>query len=78
LNSNQYNAYRSVFDTHNRGEGGLFFIYGSGGTGKTYLWNTIISKFRSDKNIVLAIASSGIASLLIPGGKIAYSVFKNP
>jgi len=43
LNSNQYHTYRSVLDTHNRDEGGLFFIYGSGGTGKTYLWNTLIS-----------------------------------
>jgi len=45
LNSYQYHAYRSIFDTHNIGEGGLFFIYGSVGTGKTYLWNTSISKF---------------------------------
>jgi len=34
-----------VIDAHHRGDGGLFFLYGSGGTGKTYLWNTIISKF---------------------------------
>jgi len=27
LNSDQYRGYRSVFDTHNRGEGRLFFIY---------------------------------------------------
>jgi len=33
----QYHVYRSVLDTHNRDEGGLFFIYGSGCTGKTYL-----------------------------------------
>ena len=45
LNSDQYHAYRSVLDAHNRGGGGLFFVYGSGGTGKTYLWNILISKF---------------------------------
>jgi len=56
----------------------LFFIYSSGGTGKTYLWNTLISKFRSEKHMVLAVASSGIASLLLPGGKTAHSVFKIP
>ena len=59
LNSYQYHAYRSVLDTHNRCEGGLFFIYGSGGVGKTYLWNTLISKFRYEKHIVLAVTSSG-------------------
>jgi len=77
LNSDQYHVYRSVLDTHNKGEGGLFFIYGSGGTGP-YLWNTVISKFRSKKHIVLAVASSSIASLLLPGGKTAHSVFKIP
>jgi len=34
LNSDKYHAYRSVLDTHNKGEGGLFFIYGTGDTGK--------------------------------------------
>jgi len=65
-----------VIDAHHRGEGGLFFLYGSGRTGKMYLWNTIISKFRSNKHIVLAVASSGIASSLLSGGKTAHSVFK--
>jgi len=78
LNSNQYRVFRSVIDAYHRGDGGLFLLYGSGGTGKTYLWNTIISKFRSDKRIVLAVASSRIASLLLPGGKTAHSVFKIP
>jgi len=78
LNSDQYYAYRSIFDTYNKGEGALLFTYGSGGTGKTYLWNAIISKFRSEKHIVLAVASSGIASLLLPGGKIAHLAFKIP
>jgi len=44
--------------------------------GKTYIWNTIISKFRSEKHIVFTVALSRIASLLLLGGKIAHSVFK--
>ena len=67
-----------MIDAHHRGNGGLFFLYGSGGTGKTYLWNTIISKFQSDKCIVLDAASLGIATLLLPSGKTAHSVFKIP
>jgi len=78
LNSDQYHAYRSALDTHNRGEGGLFFVYGSGGTGNIYLWSTLISKFQSEKHIVLAVASSGIVVLLLLEGKTALSLFKIP
>ncbi|PKA66941.1 ATP-dependent DNA helicase PIF1 [Apostasia shenzhenica] len=48
----------------------LYFVYGSGGTGKTYIWKILITKLRSEKKIVLAVASSGIASLLLPGGRL--------
>ncbi|PIA43487.1 hypothetical protein AQUCO_01900110v1 [Aquilegia coerulea] len=58
--------------------GGLFFVYGSGGTGKTYLWSTLTSKLRSEGKIVLVVASSGIASLLLPNGRTAHSRFKVP
>ena len=57
---------------------GLFFVHGHGGTGKTFLWSTIIAKIRSEGRIVLAVASSGIASLLLPGGRTAHSRFKIP
>ena len=52
---------------------GLFFVHGHGGTGKTFLWIIIIAKIRSENRIVLAVASSGIASLLLPGGRTAHS-----
>jgi hypothetical protein len=44
--------------------------------GKTFLWNAIIAKLRSEKKIVLAVASSGVASLLLPRGHTAHSRFK--
>ncbi|GJU04975.1 DNA helicase [Tanacetum coccineum] len=56
----------------------LIFVYGHGGTGKTFLWKTIISSLRSEGKIVLAVASSGIASLLLPSGRTAHSRFKLP
>ncbi|XP_074351964.1 uncharacterized protein LOC141691119 [Apium graveolens] len=58
--------------------GGLFFVYGSGGCGKTYLWKTLITKLRSKSKIVLSVASSGIAATLMPGGRTAHSRFKIP
>ena len=67
-----------MVDAYYRGEGALFFLHGSGCRGKTYLWNTIISKFLFDNHIVLAVVSSGIASLLLPGEKTTHSIFKMP
>ncbi|KAL2901228.1 ATP-dependent DNA helicase PIF4 [Bienertia sinuspersici] len=78
LNTNQYKVYTAICDAHHNDISGLFFVYGSGGMGKTYLWNTLISKFRSAKKIVLSVASSGIAALLLPGGKTAHFTFKIP
>ncbi|GJU47770.1 helicase [Tanacetum coccineum] len=48
------------------------------GTGKTFVYKTIISRIRSEGIIVLAVASSGIALLLLPGGRTAPSRFVIP
>nr|GEV68805.1 helicase [Tanacetum cinerariifolium] len=48
------------------------------GTGKTFVYKTIISRIRSEGMIVLAVASSGIASLLLPDGRTAHSRFVIP
>ncbi|CAG7906224.1 unnamed protein product, partial [Brassica rapa] len=45
------------------------------GTRKTFLYQTIISKLRSRKQIVLPVASSVIAALLLPNGRTAHSRF---
>ncbi|GJV25872.1 ATP-dependent DNA helicase PIF1-like protein [Tanacetum coccineum] len=49
-----------------------------GGTGKTFLYKTIITRLRSERKIVLSVASSGIASLLLPAGRTAHSRFVIP
>lgn len=59
-------------------KGGVFFLNGFGGSGKTFMWNTFSASLRSEGHIVLNVASSGIASLLLPGGKTAHSKFKIP
>ena len=53
-------------------------MYGYGGTGKTFVWKTLIYSLRSERKIVLAVASSGIAALLLPAGRTAHSRFKLP
>nr|GEX35404.1 DNA helicase [Tanacetum cinerariifolium] len=56
----------------------LIFVYGHGGIGKTFLWKTIIYALRGEGKIVLAVASSRIASLLLPSGRTAHLRFKIP
>ncbi|GJZ46053.1 DNA helicase [Tanacetum coccineum] len=51
----------------------LIFVYGHG-----FLWKAITYALRSDERIVLVVASSGIASLLLLSGRTAHSRFKIP
>jgi DNA transposition AAA+ family ATPase len=57
-------------------EGKLFFVYGSGGISKTFVWTTLLSRLRGQGKIMLVVASSGIASLVLLGGRTAHSRFK--
>ena len=59
-------------------KGGVFFVYGYGGTGKTFLWKTLAAAIRCKGQIVLNVASSGIASLLLSRGRTAHSRFHIP
>ncbi len=54
----------------------MFFVYGNGGTSKTFVWTMLMSHLQGQGKIVLAVASSGITSLLLLGGKTAHSRFK--
>ncbi|KAK9065016.1 hypothetical protein SSX86_016399 [Deinandra increscens subsp. villosa] len=78
MHPRQLAVYELVMQSHNSKKQILLFIYGHGGTGKTFLWTTIISAIRSLGQIVLAVAGSGIASLLLPSGRTAHSRFQIP
>ncbi|OMO90279.1 DNA helicase PIF1, ATP-dependent [Corchorus olitorius] len=78
LNTDQRQVYEVIIQSVLREEGRLFFVNGYRGTGKTFLWKTLISGLRCNGKIVLAVASSGIASLVLPGGRTAHSRFKIP
>ncbi|XP_074337030.1 uncharacterized protein LOC141674206 [Apium graveolens] len=74
----QRKIYDAVIQSIDSNVGGIFFVYGSGGCGKTFLWRTLICKLRSQGKIVLPVASSGIATTLMPGGRTTHSRFKIP
>jgi len=59
-------------------DGGLYFLNPLEGTGKTFLISLILSTIRSRNNIVLTIASFGIAATLLYGLRTAHSTLKLP
>jgi len=71
LNDGQCNAYGFILNVVTNKEGKLFFVYGNGGIDKTFVWTTLLSRLQRQGKIVLVIASSGITSLLLLGGRTA-------
>ncbi|KAL3820594.1 hypothetical protein ACJIZ3_006499 [Penstemon smallii] len=78
LNTHQKIAYQKVISRITSGRGGVFFVDGPGGTGKTFLYRSLLAFVRSRNNIALAVATSGVAASLLPGGRTAHSRFKLP
>ncbi|XP_048634098.1 uncharacterized protein LOC106404100 [Brassica napus] len=78
LTDEQKSVYDEIIGAVLGKKGGVFFVYGFGGTGKTFLWNILSAAIRSRGDVVLNVASSGIASLLLPGGRTAHSRFGIP
>ncbi|KAJ8897707.1 hypothetical protein PR048_003057 [Dryococelus australis] len=56
-------------------DGGFYFLDTPGGAGETFVLNLLLAQLRKDRNIVLVI-SSGIAAMLLSGGRSVLSVFK--
>ncbi|XP_058742537.1 uncharacterized protein LOC131615038 [Vicia villosa] len=78
LTDEQHSIFEKIMEAVRKQGGGVFYLHGYGGTGKTFMWRTLSSALRSKKKIVLTVASSGIASLLLPGERTAHSKFKIP
>ncbi|KZP03373.1 hypothetical protein FIBSPDRAFT_814930, partial [Athelia psychrophila] len=78
LNAEQREAFQQAIQSVEEDLGHTFFLDGPGGTGKTYVYTTLCHYLRSQGKIVICVASSGIAALLLPGGRTAHSMFKIP
>ncbi|XP_010462780.1 PREDICTED: uncharacterized protein LOC104743390 [Camelina sativa] len=74
----QKQVYSEIMEAVDNDMGGVFFVYGFGRTGKTFLYKTLSSALRARGSIVLNVASSGIASLLLAGGRTTHSRFGIP
>jgi len=73
-----FDTIKDASDNTEFNERKIYFVDGPGGTGKTFLYKQVLNYIRSKKKIALAVASSGIAALLLPGGRTAHSRLKIP
>ena len=78
FNMGQCIAFATNMAALHKGIGGVFFIDGPAGTGKTYLYNCILAEVRSRGESAIAVASSGVAAIVLSGGTTAHSRFRIP
>jgi hypothetical protein len=78
LTKEQKLVYELIMKHVSDNDGGIFFLDAPGGTGKTFILKLILAAIRSNNDIALALASSGIAATLLPGGRTAHSALKLP
>jgi ATP-dependent DNA helicase PIF1 len=55
-----------------------YFLDGPSGLGKTFVYKVLLAFVQQDGHVAIGVASSGIATLLLEGGRTAHSVFKIP
>lgn len=65
LKADQAYAYAQVVTSAEQNASKAFFLNGPSGSGKTFLYTVICNKFQSEGYIVICVASSGIAALLM-------------
>jgi hypothetical protein len=79
LNEQQKIAFDKIMLAINiKDRNNCFFLDGPGGSGKTFLYNTLMSVLRGKEKVVIPVASTGIAATLLAGGRIYHSQFKLP
>ena len=80
LNEQQFNAFnkiiRVIYNINSTTR--CFYHDGPGGSGKTFLYETLLAFIRGRGDIALAFATTGIASTLLKGGRTVHSGFKLP
>ncbi|KAG5532702.1 hypothetical protein RHGRI_027111 [Rhododendron griersonianum] len=78
LNKEQLIAFNDILEAVTFEKPMSFFIDGPGGTGKTFLYPSLLAVVRSQNLIALATATSGVAASILPNGRTAHSRFKIP
>lgn len=66
----------TVIDALDNNQPLAVFADAPGGGGKTYCFNTLLSYVRKQGDVALAVASTGIAAILLEGGRTLHSSFR--
>jgi ATP-dependent DNA helicase PIF1 len=67
LNTEKFATYNTIMSSIESPNGGVFFIDGPGGTGKTFLYRALLGTVRSQDKIVVATATFGVAASIMSG-----------
>ena len=78
LNAEQRAGFDLIMNHVEKKVGQVFFVDGPGGTDKTYLYKTLLTKLCSMNLIAIATAISVIVASIMPDGCTAHSRFKIP
>jgi len=78
LNDEQKEIVSKVEEAVSSGTGICIFVDGPGGSGKTFIYNTLISFARAHRLPYVAVATTGIAATLLRSGQTAHSMFQIP
>ena len=78
LNIEQRSTYDEIMAAICSKQGRLFFVDGSGGTGKTFLYRALLAKLHSQDKLAVATATSRVTAAIMPGGRMAHSHSKIP
>ncbi|XP_073153788.1 uncharacterized protein [Henckelia pumila] len=78
LNPEQKMAFDIIIQSVMHHDSKLFFIDGPGGTGKTFLYRSILAYLRKEGKIIIEVETFGIAATLLPRGRTAHSRLKIP
>jgi hypothetical protein len=78
FNADQQAAFDEIMAAVESKSGQCFFLHGPGGTGKTFVYNTLCCALRAQGKIVICVASSGIAALILIGGRTSHFRLKIP
>ena len=79
LNQAQLHAYNTIMGAiQNPSSNNVFFIDGPGGSGKTYLYNTLLHSMKGRNISFLAVSWTGVAAMLLLEGKTSHVGFRLP